>query len=85
MLETAQKQGSILKKYVKPTKDAEEATVGLTVDEKIAIQLSLDVISYGEEIQQHYKVVPANFPPFLALVQCYQANLPTQTPPTDSQ
>jgi len=77
MLETAQKQNNILKKYVKAAKEADGSSSGLRVDEKIAIQLSLDVEKYQEELAK-LGVEPDQFEPLQTLRQCYQDNLPPQ-------
>merc|ERR1712137_100640 len=77
MLETAQKQNTILKKYVKAAKDTEGKSQGLRVDEKIAIQLSPDVEKYQEELCK-LSVEPDQFAPLLTLRQSYQENLPQQ-------
>lgn len=74
MLETAEKQNSLLKKFIKTTKESENNT-GLKVDQKIAIQLKLDIDAYGKELKK-FNVDPENFPPFMSLSECYQANLP---------
>jgi len=75
MLQTAQKQNTILKKFIKTAKEPETGTVALKVDEKIAVQLSLDVAAYGEQLKA-LNISIDEFEPFQQLLGCSKIVFP---------
>lgn len=66
----ARKQNTILKKFIKTENDS-----SLLFDEKIAIQLSLDIVAYGEELKK-FSIALEEFSPFTELGKCYHESLP---------